>query len=571
MSRAVGIDFGTTNSVVAVMEGGETVVIPNNRGERLTPSVVSFGGGGEILVGTAAKNQAIINFERTVVSVKRKFGTEFSLGVDDKKYNPEQIAAIVIGRLKESAEEFIGEEVRSAVITVPAYFNDGQRQSVKKAGEMAGLEVMRLINEPTAAALAYNMPRGGEGAILVFDLGGGTFDVSILDVSDTVYEVIATAGNNKLGGDDFDTALVHHFCSEFYQQHSIDLREDLMALQKIRDAAEQAKKELSESDATTVNVPFISADKDGPKHLEITITRTGFENLIRKHLDEIDELVVRAMEDADVEAEDIDRVILVGGSTRVPAVQRLLDDRFAGRVMKNTNPDECVAAGAAIQAGIMSGSVKGLVLVDVTPLTLGIETEHDVFVPIIERNSCIPTSQNRIFTTVTDNQNEVEIHVVQGERSQASKNYSLGKFTLEDIEPARRGTPRIEVLFDIDVNGIVHVSAKDQRTGNAKKIEVSPREKLSEEEIEQIVSDAEQHRRDDEVFLGRRQLIKQARTLLVLLKTKAASGDISDDDEVPEINELVEYIEKVMQGDDIEQIRNAIETMNVYLNELAVA
>lgn len=569
MEKAVGIDFGTTNSVIAVLEGGEPTVIPNQRGERLTPSVVAFDENGGLLVGAPAKNQSVMNYPRTVMSVKRKIGTDYTITIDEREYTPEHIASFIINKLKKTAEEFIGGPVKKAIITVPAYFNDGQRNAVKKAGEMAGLEVMRLINEPTAAALSFDLP--GEGTLLVFDLGGGTFDVSILDMSDRVCEVMATRGNNKLGGDDFDAKLIHHICKGFYHQHKIDLHEDLMALQKVRDAAEQAKKELSESDHTSVTIPFISADQDGPKHLELVITRMEFENLIRTYLEELEELVDGTLEDAGLMSDEINYAILVGGSTRIPAVQKLLEEKFSGRVIRNSNPDECVAAGAAVQAGIITGDVKGLVLVDVTPLTLGIQTENDVFIPIIERNSCIPTGESKIFTTVADNQCAVEVHVLQGERKQASLNYSLGTFVLEGIDQQQRGKPRIEVTFDIDVNGLVHVSARDKVSGLEKKIEIAPVKKLTAEEAEAMVKDAEKHREDDELFLGRHMLTRQARSLLEVIRHKASTGGPQADEIAPEIQELIEYIENVLTGNDLQQIRNAIETMNVYLGDIAVA
>ncbi|HOX27982.1 MAG TPA: molecular chaperone DnaK [bacterium] len=570
MARAVGIDFGTTNSVISVLEGGEPVVISNHRGERLTPSVVSFGKDGDVLVGTTAKNQAVINHERTISSVKRGIGEDVKFKIDSQEYTPVQIASIIIGRLKEYAEEFLCEPVKQAIITVPAYFNDSQRQAVKRAGETAGLEVLRLINEPTAAALAYGLPKSQDGRILVFDLGGGTFDVSILDVSGSVYEVLATRGDNKLGGDDFDAALVRHICAEYNAQSGIDLTSDRMAMQKIKDAAEQAKKELSESTTATISIPFISADESGPKHLEISITRYMFEGLIGGYLEEINELVDLAIEDAGTELEQVDAVVLVGGSSRIPAIQQMLEEKFGNRVLRNANPDECVAAGAAIQAGIMSGSVTGLVLVDVTPLTLGIETENDVFVPIIDRNSCIPTSKSRVFTTVADNQTSVEVHVLQGERVQASKNHSLGKFSLEGIPIAPRGYPRIEVIFDIDVNGIVHVRARDEKTGNCRDIEINARGKLSEDEIEKLLQEASAHRDEDELFQGRQQLVKQARVLLEHIKTRSRANP-SDPHEDGKLLELVEYIETVLSGDDAGQLRKAVESMNIYLNDMVTA
>ncbi|HOO57304.1 MAG TPA: molecular chaperone DnaK [bacterium] len=567
MSRAVGIDFGTTNSVICVLDGCEPLVIPNQRGERVTPSVVAFTKEGDLLVGTAAKNQSVINHERTIKSVKRNIGDNFRMDIDGQEYNAIQIASIIISKLKDCAEVYLDEPVTEAIITVPAYFNDGQRQAVKRAGEIAGLNVMRLINEPTAAALSYGLSKKEQGQILVFDLGGGTFDVSILDISDDVYEVLATRGNNCLGGDDFDARLVHFICEEFRKSHGINLNEDRMALQKVIDAAEQAKKELSEANQTSINLPFISADEKGPKHLELTITRQKFEELIYDYMDEIFELVDATLDDAGTEHDEIDSVVLVGGSTRIPVVQKLLEDRFPNRVMRNVNPDECVASGAAIQAGVMKGNLRGLVLVDVAPLTLGIETENDVFIPIIDRNSCIPTTKSRIFTTVSDRQTSVEVHVLQGERARASQNYSLGKFALDGIPPDEKGAPRIEVIFDIDVNGIVHVRARDENTGQCNEIEINASDSITDEQIEKILQEATAHREEDELFLGRQLLIKQAKLLLTKIRDRIDSEEQLSDR--MEIQELIEYIENVLRGNDIQQIRTAIETMSIYLNELA--
>ena len=569
MGRAVGIDFGTTNSVICALEGGEPVVIPNQRGERLTPSVVAFGEEGELLVGTAAKNQSVINCERTFRSIKRKLGENFKVNIDGREYAAAQIAAIIIGRLKESAEEFLGEPITEAIITVPAYFNDGQRQAVKLAGELAGLEVKRLINEPTAAALAFGMPRNQEGTILVFDLGGGTFDVSVLDISGTVYEALATRGNNKLGGDDFDARVVHHIVSDFYQKHRIDLREDPMAMQKARDAAESAKKELSESASASIHVPFISADREGPKHLQMTLTRQKFEELVADYLDEIDGLVSAALEDAGMSLRDIGAVALVGGSSRIPAVRRRLEEKFGNKLIRSSNPDESVAVGACIQAGVMSGGVKGLVLVDITPLTLGIETDNDVFVPIIERNSCIPTTRGRVFTTVTDGQTSVEVHVLQGERAQASRNFSLGRFTLEGIPPAPRGVPRIDVVFDIDVNGIAHVRAQNEETGEHREIRIEAGNAVDEEDIRKMALDAAAHKDEDELFIARNRLLRQARALLSRINEKAEREGLESLNDNPEIEELVDYIKSALGGGDIHQLKTAVETMSVYLNELA--
>lgn len=569
MSRAVGIDFGTTNSVMAVLEGAEPVIIPNSRGDRLTPSIVSFQKDGQVQVGVSAKNQAVINHERTVLSVKRKFGEDFTLDVDGKMCSAPELAAYILRRMKEDAEEYLGEPLDTAIITVPAYFNDGQRQDVKRAGELAGLKVMRLINEPTAAALAFGLPRNQEGLIVVFDLGGGTFDVSVLDISGSVYEVVATCGNNRLGGDDFDACLVEHMCADFFGRYGIDLREDRMAMQKVRDTAELVKKELSEAPAAAVNIPFISADQSGPKHLEMEITRETFEGIIQPYLDEMEALVVSALNDAAIEADRIDAVVLVGGSTRIPAVQRMLEKSFGERVLRSVNPDEAVAAGAAIQAGIMTGAVHGLVLVDVTPLTLGIETDNDVFVPIIERNSCIPTAKSRIFTTIADAQTSVEVHILQGERPQASRNHSLGKFLLSGIRPAERGEPRIEVTFDIDVNGIVHVSARDQATGKSQRIEITPTLSNREEEVQRVLQEAAMHEKDDKLFVERGALVKQAQVLLSRLKDKLRRTDPGETGAQPEIAEVVAYIEAALREEDIEQVRNAVNTMSAYLEEAA--
>lgn len=569
MERAVGIDFGTTNSVIAVVEGGEPSIIQNNRGDRIMPSVVSFTKDGQVLVGSAAKNQAIINHERTILSVKRKFGTDYTIEIDGKTYTAPQVGAFILRRLKEDAEEFLDGPVTQAIITVPAYFNDRQRQDVKAAGEMAGLTVLRLINEPTAAALAFGLPRNKEGLVVIFDLGGGTFDVSVLDISGSVYEVIATCGNNKLGGDDFDACIVEHICTDFFNKHGIDLREDRMALQKVRDTAEQAKKELSDSQTANVSIPFISADRNGPRHLDMEITRKTFEAIIQPYIEEMEALVDSALNDAAVETGQIDAVVLVGGSTRIPAVQQMLESKFGNRVIRNVNPDESVAAGAAIQAGIMSGSVQGLVLVDVTPLTLGIENEDDVMVPIIERNSCIPISKSRTFTTVADDQATVEVHVLQGERPQASKNFSLGRFQLTGIKPAPRGVPRVEVTFNIDVNGIVSVSARDLTTGRSQSIKITLEKTIPDDKLQHILQDAAIHANEDDLFIERSRLMKHAQTLLFRLKEKMLAEGPDALNANPEIAEVVAYIEAALREEDVDQVRNAVDTMNAYLDETA--
>ncbi|MEW6202129.1 MAG: molecular chaperone DnaK [bacterium] len=567
MSRSVGIDFGTTNSAIAVMEGGEPKIIPNRRGERLTPSVVAFTKDDEVLIGTSAKNQSIINFERTISSIKRRFGTDCEILVSARRLIAPQIASLIIAHLKEDAEHFLDEKVDSAVITVPAYFTDAQRQDVKAAGEMAGLRVLRLINEPTAAALAYGLPRGAAGTIAIFDLGGGTFDISILDISREVFEVIATRGNNHLGGDDFDARLVSCICDSFYREHGIDLRDDRMAFQKVREAAETAKIELSSAASTTVSLPFISADISGPKHLNLEITRLQFEDLITDYLDAIGQIVDDALDDAGMSVDEIDSVLLVGGSTRIPRIQQMLESKFS-RVRRSINPDEAVALGAAIQAGILTGSVRGLVLVDVAPMSLGIETENDVFVPIIERNSSIPTSRSRIFTTVVDNQTLVEVKVLQGERPQASKNFELGRFVLTGIKPAMRGAPRIEVLFDIDADGLVHVLAKDMETGSYRSIQIDPTRKVSVEETHRMIEDVETYREEDEAFRKRARITRQARDLLEKLRDKMIKEGEQWVQYRPEIFEVIGEFEETLGREDMEQLQIVMETMSGYLGDV---
>lgn len=570
MSKAVGIDFGTTNSVIAVLEGGEPVIIPNARGERLTPSVVGFTREGEILIGSAAKHQAIINCERTAASVKRKLDSDFSLAVDEREFSAEQLASLIIHQLVKDAAAYLGEPVTDAVVTVPAYFNDVQRKRVKAAGEMAGLNVLRIINEPTAASLAFGLPRNREGQVLIFDLGGGTFDVSVLDISGKVYEVVATRGNNALGGDDFDARLADYIRDDFYDRNSIDLRGDRMAMQKVREIAEQVKKDLSSMASATAGVPFISADEFGPKHLEMTVTREIFEDLICDRVAEMDAIVEDCLADAGIDAQAIDAVVLVGGSTRIPCVQAMLEAKFGARkIMKTVNPDESVAAGAAIQAGIMTGNVSGLVLVDVAPLSLGIETSNDLFVPVIERNTCIPASRSRIFTTVADFQTQVDVHVLQGERPQASNNFSLGRFQLTGIKPAPRGEPRIEVIFDIDVNGIVHVSARDSETGARQEIVIGEVKKVAASDIERQLKQAAANRDQDEVFLHRSRLIGMARTLHERLRSRMQSGDGAAENN-QELLELIAFIESALQEQDIAQIKSAIDAMKSWLGEVAV-
>ena len=497
MSKVIGIDLGTTNSVVAVMEGGEAVVIPNAEGGRTTPSVVAFSKEGELLVGQVAKRQAITNADRTVMSIKRSMGTDKKVTIGGKTYTPQQISAFILQKLKSDAEAYLGEKVEKAVITVPAYFSDAQRQATKDAGRIAGLEVLRIINEPTAASLAYGLDKNKDETILVFDLGGGTFDVSILEVGDGVFEVKATSGNNRLGGDDFDQRIMDWLVAEFKKEHGVDLSQDRMAMQRLKDAAEKAKIELSSVLTTNINLPFITQGPSGPLHMDIDLTRAKFNELTADLVEKTLGPTRQALSDAGLQPHDIDRVILVGGSTRIPAVQEAIKNLTGKEPYKGVNPDEVVAIGAAIQAGVLAGEVHDIVLLDVTPLSLGIETLGGVFTKLIERNTTIPTSKKQIFSTATDNQTAVDIHVLQGERPMAADNITLGRFQLTGIPPAPRGVPQIEVTFDIDVNGIVNVSAKDLGTGKEQKITITGNSGLSEEDIERMVKEAEAYAEED--------------------------------------------------------------------------
>ena len=563
MGKIIGIDLGTTNSCVAVMEGGEPVVITNSEGARTTPSVVSFQANGERLVGQIAKRQAITNPEHTIISIKREMGTDHKTKIDDKTYSPQEISAMILQKIKADAEAYLGEPVTQAVITVPAYFNDAERQATKDAGRIAGLEVLRIINEPTAASLAYGLDKMDSAhKILVYDLGGGTFDVSILDLGDGVFEVVSTNGDARLGGDDFDQRIIDYIAEDFKAQNGIDLRQDKMALQRLKEAAEKAKIELSSSTQTLINLPFITADATGPKHIDMTLTRAKFNELTHDLVERTIDIMKEALKSGNVSLNDIDKVILVGGSTRIPAVQEAVKNFTGKEPSKGVNPDECVAMGAAIQAGVLTGDVKDVLLLDVTPLTLGIETLGGVATPLIERNTTIPARKSQIFSTAADNQTSVEIHVVQGERQMAADNKTLGRFTLSGIAPAPRGIPQIEVTFDIDANGIVKVSATDKATGKEANITITASTNLSDDEIDKAVKEAEQFAEEDkkrkeaiEVKNNAEQIVYQTE------KTLSELGDKVSAEEKSEIEAKIEEVKKFKDGDDIEAIKKAMEDL----------
>ena len=560
MSKIIGIDLGTTNSCVAVMEGGQPVVIANAEGSRTTPSVVAFTKDGERLIGQVAKRQAVTNPDRTVISIKREMGTSYKVSIDGKQYTPQDISAMILTKMKETAESYLGEKVTQAVITVPAYFNDSQRQATKDAGRIAGLEVLRIINEPTAASLAYGLDKEENQKILVYDLGGGTFDVSILDIGDGVFEVLSTNGNTRLGGDDFDQRIIDYVAEQFKKENGIDLKQDKIAAQRLKEAAEKAKIELSGTTTANINLPFITADATGPKHLDVTLTRAKFDELTADLVEATVEPMRKALKDAGLSVDQINKVILVGGSTRIPAVQDAVKKITGKDPFKGINPDECVAIGAAIQGGVLGGEVKDVLLLDVTPLSLGLETEGHIFTRLIDRNTTIPTSKSQVFSTAADGQTTVEIHVLQGERPMAYDNKTLGRFQLTGIAPAPRGVPQIEVTFSIDNNGIVNVSAKDKATGHEQQITITASTNLSEEEINQRVKEAEQFAEQDKKRREEVETLNRADSLIYETeKTLRDNGDKLSEEDRNTVRAEIDAFKKTREGNNADEIKNAME------------
>jgi molecular chaperone DnaK len=571
MAKVIGIDLGTTNSCVAVLEGGEPTVVPNAEGGRTTPSVVAFSKTGERLVGQVAKRQAVTNPERTITSIKRKMGTSEKIKIDDKEYTPQEISAMILQKLKSDAEEYLGEKITQVVVTTPAYFDDSQRQATKDAGKIAGLEVLRIINEPTAASLAYGLDKEEEQTILVFDLGGGTFDVSILEIGGGVFEVKSTSGNTHLGGDDWDQRIIDWMADDFKAKTGIDLRNDKMALQRLKEAAEKAKMELSTTTSTSINLPFITATQEGPQHLDMTLSRSDFNKMTADLVDKCVGPFKQAMKDAGMEAKDIEHVILVGGATRMPAIQDLVRQLTGGKEPhKGVNPDEVVAVGAAIQAGVLKGEVKDVLLLDVTPLSLGIETLGGVFTKLIERNTTIPTRKGEIFTTAADGQTSVEVHVLQGEREMAEFNKTLGQFQLVGIPPAPRGIPQVEVTFDIDANGIVHVSAKDRATGNEQKITITASSGLTEDEIKKMTQDAEDHADEDHRRREEAETRNRADELVYTTeKSLRELGEKVDASEKAKIESAIGEVKEALKGSDVQAIKTSMENLVQASHKLA--
>ena len=564
MSKIIGIDLGTTNSCVSVMEGGEAVVITNSEGARTTPSVVSFQANGERLVGQVAKRQAITNPDKTIISIKREMGTDHKVTIEGKDYTPQEISAMILQKLKADADAYLGESVSQAVITVPAYFNDAERQATKDAGKIAGLEVLRIINEPTAAALAYGIDKMEDAhKVLVYDLGGGTFDVSILDLGDGVFEVVSTNGDARLGGDDFDQRIIDYIAQDFKGQYGVDLKQDKMALQRLKEAAEKAKIELSSSTQTIINLPFITADATGPKHIDMTLTRAKFNELTSDLVEKTMTIMKEALKTGNVSMNDVDKILLVGGSTRIPAVQEAVKNFTGKEPSKGVNPDECVAMGAAIQAGVLTGEVKDVLLLDVTPLSLGIETLGGIATPLIERNTTIPTRKSQIFSTAADGQTSVEIHVVQGERQMAADNKTLGRFTLSGIAPAPRGIPQIEVSFDIDANGLVKVSAVDKGTGKEANITITASTNLSDDEIDKAVKEAEKYAEEDKKRKESIEVKNTAeQTVYQTEKTLQELGDKVSAEDKQNIESKVNALKEVKDGTDLEAIKKAMDELN---------